>query len=316
MPREEVHGPRRLRAFRYGRPHHGYYGLVELRAVFKSLGSRKRSMAGSAAAGLARRASFLYRAALLARSQAGQFDWVRCHDLGNCCPAFVAVRPKTKCCNQPHICPFCWARRAVAVWRRIDLALFPQREDGTRPGRCDYSLVLTSRTCGPAVMGKRPAVAIVDRTSDRKLGPSGALPGRGYEIRQLAPAGALDVLTIDIRGRVKAAWVASVRQLLVVDPGRELVIPGARIKRIESPTRKQVAKAVAWAWRYPRGLLLRKRKPAHPAAIAVYLAACKGRRMWATYGVFNEGKPWDKELHAAARKLAAEKRAAAKASLT
>ena len=36
--------------------------------------------------------------------------------------------------------------------------------------------------------------------------------------------------------------------------------------------------------------------------------------MWATYGLFNEGRPRDKELHAAAKQRAAENREAQKAA--
>ena len=314
-----VHGTTRSYAFECARSHHGYSGLVERASVLSSVVRRRRGAPSPPVAELVHRLVLAYRASLNARAAAGEFDWIRCRRLGNCRPAFAVVKPRSKFCKQPHICPSCWARRAVAIWQRIDRSLFPQREDGTRPRRCAYSLIRARRTFGSGDLtvykGGNLGAAVADRASSRKFGPSRVIPGRGYELKKLAPAGALDVFTLDFHYPPPSGWKASIRQVFVVAAGQDLVIPGAVFKRIESPTRKQVAKAVAWAWRYPRGLLLRDRKPADPRMVATYLAACKGRRMWATYGVFNAGQPWDKGLHEAARKRAAEKRAARQAEV-
>ncbi|MGP0065016.1 MAG: hypothetical protein ACLQGP_15640 [Isosphaeraceae bacterium] len=110
--------------------------------------------------------------------------------------------------------------------------------------------------------------------------------------------------------RSPSGWGLAVRQLFAVEPGCDIDLPGASLRRFESPTRGQVARIVAWVWRYPRSLLLNGSAPQSPNVIATYLSACKGRRMWATSGIFNAAAQWDAGLHAAAKRRAAEKREA------
>jgi hypothetical protein len=307
----------RLLAFEFARPHYGYYGFVERTSVLTPVVRHRRGAPRPPVAELAQRLVLACRASLRARSAAGEFDETRCRTMGNCRPVCIVVKPQTNFCKQSHICPHCWSRRAADSWLRIDRALFPQREDGTRPRKTAYTLVVARRFFGVAALapyqGALSAVA-ADRTSPLQFGQRRVIPGRGYELKKLSPVGSLDVLTLVPRYRKPAGWQASLRQVFVVEPGRELDIPGAAIRRIESPSRKQVAKAVARAWRYPRGLLLCGHKPAPVGIVANYLMACKGRRMWATYGVFNEGQPWSKELHALAKQRAAEKRAVKQAA--
>jgi hypothetical protein len=314
MPNTTKHGDTRVYAFAYSRPHFGYSGLVERHAVLAAIFPRRRDGKVMPVVVQAAMVIKAYRESLRSFQAAGRLSSTLARKLGNCRPAFASVVPRSNFCDRPQLCPSCWSRRALDVWQRIDRALFPQQEDGTRLRVSDYDLVTTLRTFSPSDLapysnGTRVDLKAVlaDRLTDRKFGLRRVIPGRKYEIRQLGPVGALDIVAVGVR---KDGWQVSIRQVFVVEHGRELAIPGAKMRRIALPNRKQVAKAVARAWRYPRSLLLDGRTPPPVGALLGYLKACRGRRMWATYGVFNESKPWDKELHAAAKQRAAEKRAA------
>lgn len=90
-------------------------------------------------------------------------------------------------------------------------------------------------------------------------------------------------------------WRAGVRQLFAVPAGGAFAmrppewgddgIVAIRIERIATPNRTQAARAVARLFRYPRGLLGVGRRRGHAGALARYLDAVAGRRLWSAYGL-------------------------------
>ena len=280
--------------FRFQRPFRGYAELCQVNAVLTPVFGLNRKQTGQSILARAGAISRWQRDSLQARNVAGVLSAEQLDRLGNCRHAFGLVIPKTNYCNQAHLCVHCWARRATEVWSRIDYAMSPVREDGSRPRRSPYSLVVTSRVFGPltavAYKGEGGAAGVVAARASRVRAAAGEpIDGRGYEMRKLAPAGAVNILTLSPHYASPRGWDFRLRQVLAVDPASEFVLPGARIRRFESPTRKRVARAVAWAWRYPRGLLLAPGGgPASPTVVSKYLEAIAGRRLWAGYGMFNE----------------------------
>jgi hypothetical protein len=298
---DDCRGADGLIKFVSGARHSGLYGLVERLAVIRPLigcthgpTSRRVLLRHIAAAtGIIRRALQRRR---LDGQLAAEADYLRRAD---CRPAFVAVHPRVGFCHYPDTCIHCWARRAVATWQRVDAALFPGA-GRSRPRRAACDLVLARRVYEKAALrpycgeGGSPdlAAAFADHCSDRRT-PSDRLPARGFELKRLRWAGALDLVVADVAwrstgGAPAGRWRLEVRQVLAVEPGQPLDIPGARIRRLATPGRREVARAVAWFWRYPRGLVLRGDTREPPAArwVAKYLDAREGRRLFAGRGIF------------------------------
>jgi hypothetical protein len=287
--------------FVFGAPHGGHYGLVERLAVLRPpIGcthgpSSRRALLRHIAAATAINRRALQRRRLDGQLAAGA-DYLRRAD---CRPAFVAASPRVGFCHCPDSCVHCWARRAVTTWQRVDAALFPGAGRRRRPRAAPYDLVLARRVYEKAAL--RPylvdgtpdlAAAFADRCADRRT-PSDRLPARGLELRRLRWAGALDLVVADVAwrsagGAPAGRWWLEVRQVLAVEPGRAVDVPGARARRLATPGRREVARAVARFWRYPRGLALKgdTREPPSARWVAKYLDAREGRRLFAARGIF------------------------------
>ncbi len=278
--------------FEYLRSHRGWYARIESGAVVLPLiGKRRPRRARDCFNAVAA----LRRKHLQARALAGHLSLEEAGRLVRCRPAFAHVRPALGFCKY-ELCPYCWARKAAWAWQAVDAALFavPPGQKQKRP-RFEYDLVLASRTFKPEVLkpyvkNVLPNLSLVfaDRLACRKKDVKGPVPARGPEMDGLDFLGALDRLAIAPEWKDPKTWQISIRQVFVVPPGGTIAIQESKQRRFEKPKRKQVAAAIAWLHRYPRGFLIANGKTARPEATSLYLAARKDRRLSAAYGIFRK----------------------------
>jgi hypothetical protein len=237
----------------------------------------------------------------------------------NCRPNFVAMRPATRPCKVWHACPFCWGRMVQGVWDTVDAA-FPDTALIEAP-------IITTPQAGTVVLaaGERRPRTIVMNSDKTKLTADGkrrittsvasrdfpyhlvtvcrrsvfsaqdSLPNLVDEfcktrsrIRSIDFTGAAVVTTVEYRTK---QWHLSHRYLLMVKPGTEIPVsfsevPGYRY--INTPTRREVMRAVARTCKYSRSMLM-----GDPKQTVRILHAISGRRLRALYGCFRKTKHYD-----------------------
>ena len=72
----------------------------------------------------------------------------------NCTPAFAFCSPSSMACGVQTLCPFCWSRAALAIWRQIDTAVLVHLRGGYRCNRVGHS--------GAVIAGCRPCLRVSD----------------------------------------------------------------------------------------------------------------------------------------------------------
>ena len=212
----------------------------------------------------------------------------------------ITYCPTSECNNR--LCVHCWMRQAGAEWRRLDAALFPRDAPGRRPKHVEYDLVIATRIVRGRALdvyrtenGLDLAQALADRCSRTRNPDAGRIQGRGYEARMIPAFGRLEVATPNVRwidrdGQHGFEWQLEIRQLLIVRRGQPVRIPGAKIRRIQQPTRRNLAVAVGRTRRFPAALLpaentLRDGNGPHEEIAATYCAATAGRKLTAATGI-------------------------------
>jgi hypothetical protein len=240
LPRDDRYN--RAIDFRYGRPHHGYFGLLERWAVMVPLvGPLKPG--DNYIKGAASLVTNRYRELLRIYEQADLLTHDEARQLGNCRLAFTQVKPQSWVRDNTPVCPHCSARQAVTVWQRVDGALFPILEDGSRPERAEYDLLFVRRSFGREALqayrgptGCDLAAVFLDHCMNCSPSHGRPIPSRGREMQRLRPhfAGAVDGIFVVANSK---GWWVSIRQLFAVDPGIQLAIPGAKIERFTRPPR-------------------------------------------------------------------------------
>ena len=259
-----------------------------------------------------------YKAGSDVRSQDGLTPGERRY---SCNPGGAITYCPTSECNN-RLCVHCWMRQAGAEWRRLDAALFPRDAPGRRPKHVEYDLVIATRIVRGRALdvyrtenGLDLAQALADRCSRTRNPDAGRIQGRGYEARMIPAFGRLEVATPNVRwvdrgGGHGYEWQIEVRQLLVVKRGQRVEIPGAKIRRIRRPTRRNLAVAVGRTRRFPAALLpaedtLSDGNGPHEEIAATYCAATAGRKLTAATGICGVTVPVGRPA-VAARKCAAK----------
>jgi hypothetical protein len=102
-----------------------YAARVVRQAVLVPLRGKLGDRASIVAAAESVRASWRARVADL-----GALGWEPAQGKGrksmiHCRRAFTLPDPQARCCNHRMICPDCWGRQVLDVWKRIDVAMFP-----------------------------------------------------------------------------------------------------------------------------------------------------------------------------------------------
>jgi hypothetical protein len=293
--------------FSFRREHKGRYARVERRAVVEPL-------PGSGDALTLRRAwhevTAIRDAHLKARALAAPMSAKDARRLGSCRPAFVHVWPIRNACDD-DVCPFCWSRRVADQWLAVEASLFDESEARkVRQPRFPFDLLQVERILKPKDLEfyvpdgeSLPDLGRIfaDRFADRKKAVRGPVPSRVVEMNTLRPKylAALDRLHVEPIWAPSRGWQVSIRQLFVVEPGAKLKLAGSKQWHYKTPDREQVSRAVAWLNRYPRRFLIDETRPwvdglaaggqyADPAAAIGYLAARKGRKLSASYGLLRK----------------------------
>jgi hypothetical protein len=243
----------------------------------------------------------------------------------DCYPAVGIHAPVTPFCSGAGLilCPHCWARAAIAVWRDVDRRLFPATAEA--PARRVRTLVPAAGVARPPTLAGRALVvrtlttaplrreaSAVDETRtklDVLLGlratgrrapadKDDAWPPRAVDFRRLAAAGAaggVEVAAVDVVANT--GFQIRIRQLLVVpleavaafraDPfvrSRPDLAP--RLRVYPEPRRADLMRLVAAVCEYPASLLR-----ADATATIEYLAARRRRRLHATFGCLHGPLP-------------------------
>jgi hypothetical protein len=114
-----------------------YAAQVMRRAVLVPLLGRQADRAAIVAASASVRAAWRDRVIALETLGWGPAHGERKWPLGRCRRAFTLPDPRARCCGQRTVCPDCWGRQVLEVWKRIDGALFPLTE--MPPGSLRFS---------------------------------------------------------------------------------------------------------------------------------------------------------------------------------
>ena len=220
----------------------------------------------------------------------------RISQLRNCSPPFVAAHPPSSC-GLSSICPFCWAREAMRIWRLADAVLFsPDPRSGRRPEQAACGLVETSRT--HRLPGSDPRLLAAFLADRVRRPPRGTPVGpyfRPHEIQQYPTLGGYEVIAVsaDARGREPGPWEVAIRQVFAVRPEHVGLLQAPQYKRIRiklnrhsQPDRLDVARAVARLCRYPAWLLRGNHEQ-----VLDSLAARAGLRLGAAFGNFRGVRP-------------------------
>ena len=220
----------------------------------------------------------------------------RLRQLRNCTPPFAAALAPSSC-GLGSLCPHCWAREAMRVWRLADAVLFPPEPgSGRRPEAPACGLVETARVHRlPGTDRELLAAFLADRVRRPPPGMPAGPYYRPHEIRQYPLLGGHEAIAVAAadEGGGPGPWEVRIRQLLAVAPGHvNLLQPppyrGLRIRiiRHDRPDRAELARAVARLFRYPPWLLR-----GDPAQVLDAQAARAGLRLGAAFGGFRGARP-------------------------
>jgi hypothetical protein len=236
-----------------------------------------------------------------------------------CRPSAVVLTSRTPPCSPADplsLCPHCWGRGAVAMWRHLDQTLFSRPgekpiglDDRTLPDRDLRDHALVTRTIVTPVRRGARANDVLRRapdvrTSRREYDSPRADIGWGgrwlehLRLRRACALGGHEVLTVAVRrpddGSMRPAWVgydATMAQLLVV-PGDRLddflASPIVQTVPVEcpptvhvhyDPDRRALPRLVASLYAYPPSLLR-----GDADSVLDYLEARRGNPMVAGFG--------------------------------
>jgi hypothetical protein len=194
----------------------------------------------------------------------------------NCRPCGVGVGRDSLPCGSRHFCPFCYGREAGTVFARLMACL-----RGLDPRfRSEYTLA-----------GLRWSQQVTATTrSDLKEEVDRAIDGRRSLIHKLDVHDGYASFTLSPR-RGQDRWSACHRALLVapgtLEPTEEQARDGLRVRTLKlfrtGVHPLKVARLVAWALAYPKGLIL-----GDPARVDLWLQARKGHRLSAMFGFLRQ----------------------------
>ena len=234
----------------------------------------------------------------------------------NCCPCFTSMKPeKLRCCRRRQVCPFCYARRVVDIWKVIDHA-FPNvlgevdpEVVGQEPEIDDYASFATDTPSRGRAM-VFDAEGTSTRSRKRRVFPNHlvdvvftvkilAKDNRhvGDIIKAAASQRSSGVTNLDIDGAfihttiepwrtrgAKTGWIVKHKYLLMVPAKLELptyLTSEKSYKRIKNPTRRRINNAVIRICSYPRQMMV-----GDEYHVAHLLNEMGGRRLSAFYGEF------------------------------
>jgi hypothetical protein len=220
----------------------------------------------------------------------------RLRQLRHCTPPFAAAHAPSSC-GLGSLCPHCWAREAMRVWRLADTVFFPPDPvSGRRPEAPICGLVETARVHRLPGTDRSLLAAFL---TDRVRRPPPGMPAGPYyrppEIGQYPLRGGYEAIAVSAAddGGGPGPWEVRIRQLLAVAPGHvDLLQPppyrGLRIRviRHDRPDRAELARAVARLFRYPPWLLR-----GDPVQVLEALAARADLRLGASFGGFRGARP-------------------------
>lgn len=221
----------------------------------------------------------------------------------NCRPTFFVPEQTARCCRRATICPFCWAREALATWQAIDHAFFASEPALTLARDAHRDCNVRARQ---GILPRSPGFDLIEwtvswsrphRIEDRETGQSWDLihtyPARLVDWRQKNRwnpklyRGWFETVYL-ATGREQ--WLVSIRRLIMVPTG--YAVPASWGQPVEEfkyrcsiyrqPTRKDVLGAVARACRYPKSLLFGM----DAQAVADLLNARSQSRLSARAGLF------------------------------
>lgn len=180
----------------------------------------------------------------------------------NCHPAFAHAEPVTHACGLEQLCPFCYARRIIDVWRACDRVFEASGEMQWLTRRRSVVLPYDDDV-------EAQAAAIYSRLAS----------SRQATMRRMKTCGAYAVTTLvpTIKG-----WRLSHKELHLLR--LPYSVPDkleGRIVVLGAPSRQALAWAVARLCRYPR-----EHMTGDPSLTRVALDARRGQRMAASFGIF------------------------------
>lgn len=195
----------------------------------------------------------------------------------NCCPTFAYPNQYPKCCRLADICPFCYARNVLKLWKLLSARLAP-RDSSPR-----YDLLELQRSrdfpyC-PALPGGEQMLM---EANLRQLFPQFVAERRATLGPKFHVGGYYKTTLVP----VKAGWKVVDRCLLVLQHGSAVppaLLSWEKIQYHELPTFRDLMSITARVCRYPVGLL----RSQDLEAISVLLASRQAypARLSATFGI-------------------------------
>jgi hypothetical protein len=219
-------------------------------------------------------------------------------------PSVARVEPAgARCCDAANVCPHCWGRKAAAAWAAADAALFGTGTPDAVSSRGD--LVMLTRRAQLFVTYQAGREATGLRWFLAGLSARGASEkfhgwrGRTDENRLLLRRGALggfDAVHIGHEAVPPWRWHLTRHHVVFAPPAQAAEVEAAtgllfalkdapRISLASPVTRAHVARAYAAACRYPTYFFT-----AAPAVAIAGWEACRGRKLWASFGALRTGR--------------------------
>ena len=188
-----------------------------------------------------------------------------------------------RACGNRLLCPWCWGRRAAAVWSHLDRLVFPRQEGEKPPAKPVYELGEYRQVYKLGLRcGKQTTPGVVCRVRLGQLEEASVPFGpRNLFMRDLSGLGVLEFLSIN-PDAAAPGFTVTINRLYLLQPDDDLRVDVgvAGVSRRESPTRASLMRAVSRTFAYPIQLWT-----AHPAFVQEYLAGCNGQRLLAQAGI-------------------------------
>jgi hypothetical protein len=161
-----------------------YAARVVRQAVLVPLRGKLGDRASIVAAAESVRASWRARVAVLGALGWGPAQGKGQKSMVHCRRAFTLPDPQAGCCNYRMICPDCWGRQVLVVWKRIDEGLFPTPEppQSSRMHIVSRRKLILFRT----LRARLPSLVLFERVLEYPLPFAGMDVEAGPEARSLA----------------------------------------------------------------------------------------------------------------------------------